>query len=369
MAIMGRASAWVTGLKDSLLADDWRVFAAGMLAGASITGVGVWLWSRRSESSGTLAALRDISATLKSIDANIAKQQGQQREMATQRARSMTPFGLSEGEEEEEEEDFYDEDEEFQEATDTLMVGEAETARSQKPSQRQQQRTRAAAAKPSLFEQIDAEYEASNQKKALDLVLQHQDELEQTVDGLWRIARSMYDKSTFSKGSELTVLQEAQPIARRAIDQDPTCSEAHKWYAVITGAMAEHVSLNEKLQCGHVFKQHVEEAIRLNTNDGLAYHLLGRWCLEVAGLSWWEKKACAALIGAPPEATYDDALSNLLKAHNLKPTWPLNILFIGKCYLKLGNKSRAAEWFERCTQCEPKTDEDRELIQEARSLM
>ena len=77
--------------------------------------------------------------------------------------------------------------------------------------------------------------------------------------------------------------------------------------------MADHVSLNEKLECGHKFKMHVEESIRLNDSDAVAYHLLGRWCFEVAGLSWFEKRACAALIGAPPEATYDEALQHLNK--------------------------------------------------------
>lgn len=129
-------------------------------------------------------------------------------------------------------------------------------------------------------------------------------------------------------------------------------------FAVITGAMTDYVGLNEKLECGHKFKHHVEEALRLNPRDSLAFHLLGRWCIEVAGLSWFEKKACSAIFGEPPEATYDDALKNLLQVcyidfmslaltilplttkHNfllqadtLYPDWALNTLFLGKVRL------------------------------------
>lgn len=118
-------------------------------------------------------------------------------------------------------------------------------------------------------------------------------------------------------------------------------------YAVAKGAMADYVPLNEKLKCGLIFRKHVEEAIRLDPTDSLAYHLLGRWCFEVqwrshggharrqpvfqktcvifivicgqvAGLSWFEKKACAALIGTPPEATYEETLEHFLKVQKGK---------------------------------------------------
>lgn len=52
-------------------------------------------------------------------------------------------------------------------------------------------------------------------------------------------------------------------------------------YAVVKGAMADFVSLNEKIKCGMAFRKHVELAIGLDPSDSLAYHLLGRWCFEV----------------------------------------------------------------------------------------
>ena len=34
---------------------------------------------------------------------------------------------------------------------------------------------------------------------------------------------------------------------------------------------------------------------------------------QVAGISWLEKKAAAALFGSPPESTYQEALDSLMK--------------------------------------------------------
>ena len=34
---------------------------------------------------------------------------------------------------------------------------------------------------------------------------------------------------------------------------------------------------------------------------------------KVAGVSWLEKKAAAALFGSPPESTYEEALESFMK--------------------------------------------------------
>ena len=41
--------------------------------------------------------------------------------------------------------------------------------------------------------------------------------------------------------------------------------------------------------------------------------------LQVAGISWLEKKAAAALFGTPPESTYEEALESLMKVRNRIP--------------------------------------------------
>jgi hypothetical protein len=54
-------------------------------------------------------------------------------------------------------------------------------------------------------------------------------------------------------------------------------------FAVVKGATADFVGLQEKIACGTVFRKHVERSIELDPNEALTHHLLGRFCFEVCG--------------------------------------------------------------------------------------
>lgn len=78
------------------------------------------------------------------------------------------------------------------------------------------------------------------------------------------------------------------------------------------------------------FKEHVEKAVSLKPEDPTLHHLLGRWCFEVANLSWLERKAAGMLFADPPTATNEEAMEHLLKADKLLPAWKENILLLSK---------------------------------------
>ena len=69
----------------------------------------------------------------------------------------------------------------------------------------------------------------------------------------------------------------------------------------------------------------------MRPEEPILHYLNGRWCFEVAGLSWLEKKAAAALFATPPEATYEQALNYFMKSEELNPgTWKANMLMVAK---------------------------------------
>ena len=63
------------------------------------------------------------------------------------------------------------------------------------------------------------------------------------------------------------------------------------------------MGIKEKILDGYEFKKHVDLAAQLAPNDPTIQHLLGRFCYEVAELSWWERKMAATLFAEPPNAT------------------------------------------------------------------
>ncbi len=76
---------------------------------------------------------------------------------------------------------------------------------------------------------------------------------------------------------------------------------------------------------------HIDTAITFNPDDPNLYYLRGRWAYEVAGLSWLEKKAAAALYATPPDATFAESLEDFNKVEDLNPgVWKANILMIAK---------------------------------------
>ena len=78
-------------------------------------------------------------------------------------------------------------------------------------------------------------------------------------------------------------------------------------------------------------QEHIDRAIELKPDEPLLHYLNGRWSFEVAGISWLEKKAAAALFATPPESTYHDALQCFMKCEELSSSaWKANKMMIGK---------------------------------------
>jgi hypothetical protein len=52
----------------------------------------------------------------------------------------------------------------------------------------------------------------------------------------------------------------------------------------------------------------------------------------VAGLSWLEKKAAAALFATPPDSTFNEALDDFMRVEHLNGggVWKANLMLIAK---------------------------------------
>lgn len=106
------------------------------------------------------------------------------------------------------------------------------------------------------------------------------------------------------------------------------------------------MSTKEKIAYGHEFKEHRDIAVAINPDDRLMHHMYGRWCLEVASLSWLERKVASTLFGDPPVASYDDALKAFKTADSLKHDWKANHCFIAKTYVSMKKYRDAIKWVD-----------------------
>lgn len=69
--------------------------------------------------------------------------------------------------------------------------------------------------------------------------------------------------------------------AEKALALNPNSANVHKWYAITLGSIGEFISINEKIQNGYKFKEHIDKAILISPTDSTLHYLLGRFCYEV----------------------------------------------------------------------------------------
>ncbi|XP_070576964.1 regulator of microtubule dynamics protein 1-like [Ptychodera flava] len=228
-----------------------------------------------------------------------------------------------------------------------------------------------------VFTEVEVLYKGNDEEKikALEILNEHYPQYSKNVEFLWRLARQCMlvsdiegAKGNTEKRKEL--LHAGKDYAYTGLTIDDESSDAHKWYALCLGSVGEYEPTQQKIKNGFIFKDHIEKAIRLKPNEAALRHFLGRWCYEVAQLSWLERKAAAALYATPPTATVDQALDYFLQAEELEPGfWKTNSLYLAKCYIQKASYVYARMWLEKCLLMPSESPEERQAHTEAEELM
>ncbi|XP_076312723.1 regulator of microtubule dynamics protein 1-like isoform X1 [Tachypleus tridentatus] len=204
------------------------------------------------------------------------------------------------------------------------------------------------------IEEIDQKLDgdASQREEAYTALLARSAEFENKAEILWRLAKAAHlcgiiaeKRHDLEKKKEL--VKEAFNYASSALEADSSDPEVHKWYAITVGSLSNYGGLHEKVKNGYSFKEHVDLAVELKPDDPTLHHMLGRWCYEIAMLTWWERKIASTLGSPPPESSYEEARQHLLQADQLKPEWKENMLFIAKTYIGEGKYPQALSWIDR----------------------
>ncbi|KAI9989164.1 hypothetical protein PInf_019303 [Phytophthora infestans] len=149
-----------------------------------------------------------------------------------------------------------------------------------------------------------------------------------SAEMLWRVARAcnylVEEKSKLDEKKALAF--EGLAHAEKAFALNSDSAASNKWMAIMTSTVGNFRDLKEKIAGAYVIRDHIQRAIELDPTDATSRNILGQWCLAFADMTWIEKRAAAALFGAPPSATYEEAVEHFHAAENISPGfWKKNV--------------------------------------------
>lgn len=199
--------------------------------------------------------------------------------------------------------------------------------------------------------------------ESFELLCDHKEKFRDEIEFIWRFARAygdMYELSTNTQEKK-HYANIGKTLGEKAIMRAPKNGYCHLWYAVLCGYVSEFEGLQNKINYGYRFKEHLDKAIEFLPEEPFLYYLKGRYCYSVSKLSWIERKMAATLFGSIPSSTVQEALQNFLKVEELQPGFSKsNYMFMAKCYADLNQTDNAVKFcnLAMLLPCITKEDED-----------
>lgn len=194
--------------------------------------------------------------------------------------------------------------------------------------------------------ELDVKLEA---KEALQVYLELEKLQPDNADVLVRIARQyrhlMADASSSSE--KLRLGNTALQYGKRAAAADPKNSDAQLSCAISYGKMVPLMGKKEQVACSKMIKAGAEKAIKLNSSNDLAWHILGRWHRNVASVGGVKKMLASMLYDSLPPASNDDAVQCLEKAVKINPGRLMHYVELGRVYAQVGRTSEACKYLEK----------------------
>lgn len=162
---------------------------------------------------------------------------------------------------------------------------------------------------------------------------------------------------------------EAKTHAETALNLDSTLAETQYTMAMVMGKLAGIETDRDKLIAYMLgIKKHAEKAIALNPKFGKAYHILGKWHLELLQLGSLKKAAIKLIYGGLPPVSIDSAIALLETCKSLEPYYCLNFLDLGKAYHYNKKYEKALAVLEQLAKLPTRRQDDMDIKKEGAAL-
>jgi tetratricopeptide (TPR) repeat protein len=144
-----------------------------------------------------------------------------------------------------------------------------------------------------------------------------------------------------SKEEKLRLGGIALEYSKRAAALAPDDAEAQLSVAISYGKMLPNQGAKAQVQASPRIKEAVDKALKLDPQNDLAWHVLGRWHRVLADVTGVKRILAGAIYGKLPSTTNEAAAKCLQKAIALRPTRLMHYIELGRVYAQMGRKEEA----------------------------
>jgi tetratricopeptide (TPR) repeat protein len=187
------------------------------------------------------------------------------------------------------------------------------------------------------------------------------------AEALWRASREAVDLGEFDDARRDSLYQLGEQYARRAVQADANSSMAHFALAKAIGRRALTMGARDRVKFAGVVRQEALEALRLDSLNAGALHIMGRWHANIMRLSGVSRFIARNLLGGRifSEANWRDAVRYLERAAALEPDRIVHALALASVYADAGDKAKARETYQAALRLKPVEFNDTRYLEQA----
>jgi tetratricopeptide (TPR) repeat protein len=157
--------------------------------------------------------------------------------------------------------------------------------------------------------------------------------------------------------------------AKNALKIAPNNDEANVAMAIAVGRTVLVKSGKEKISAVKDIKRYADNALKVNSQNFKAWHVLGKWNYEVSNLNMMERAATKVFYGGLPDASLKGSIHAYEKAKSLNPNFMLNYLELAKAYNRNDERPKAISQLKILLTLPMKTEDDPRIKAEATKLL
>lgn len=220
-------------------------------------------------------------------------------------------------------------------------------------------------------QKADSLYDQFKEKEALELYKKVLKNNPDDYKALWRTSflYSRIGNRLDDKSDQKEYFNRAINLAEHALAVDSTDTQSNFVMAVAMGRKALISGASDRVAASRAIKKYADRAIKYDSTNAGAWHVLGRWHFKVDNLSWIERAAANTLFGGIPDASTKKAAEAIEKAISLDDDYILYYLDLAKVYEELGRDKEAISTCETALDKPNLTPDDPKLKEECRDLI